>query len=73
MVRQDCKEMSWIEVVAYLLSLGGYTSASIEDLLNRTQPNVLNYKAKVDYVQKPIPLYGLKDTLNFFFLNQNLR
>ncbi|KAK4440265.1 Berberine bridge enzyme-like 18 [Sesamum alatum] len=57
LVREDCEEMSWIQSVLYF---AGFPIESREVLLNRTQPNVRYFKAKVDYVQRPIPQYGLE-------------
>ncbi|KAH6801539.1 FAD-binding Berberine family protein [Perilla frutescens var. hirtella] len=55
--REDCTEMSWIEST---LTLAGFPMQSREILLNRTQPHVKYFKAKSDYVQKPIPESGLE-------------
>ncbi|XP_047962350.1 berberine bridge enzyme-like 8 [Salvia hispanica] len=57
LVREDCTEMSWIESV---LSFAGFPIDAPEMLLNRTQPAVRYFKAKSDYVQKPIPESGLE-------------
>ncbi|KAI3911201.1 hypothetical protein MKX01_003457 [Papaver californicum] len=51
----DCKEMSWIESV---VNIGNYQQ--VEALLNRTNPNTLLFKAKPDYMQKPISQTGLE-------------
>ncbi|KAI3912419.1 hypothetical protein MKW92_045663 [Papaver armeniacum] len=53
----DCKEMSWIESV---VNFGFYQQIPIEILLNRTHPDTLPFKAKSDYVQKPIPQIGFE-------------
>lgn len=57
LVREDCREMSWIQSILYF---AGFPIESREVLLNRTQPSVPYFKAKSDYVQKPIPEYGLE-------------
>ncbi|KAL2474828.1 FAD-binding Berberine family protein [Abeliophyllum distichum] len=55
--REDCTEMRWIESILYF---SGFPTESRDVLLNRTQPNVRHFKAKSDYVQKPISTNGLK-------------
>ncbi|KAL2494192.1 FAD-binding Berberine family protein [Forsythia ovata] len=62
--REDCTEMSWIESVLYIFEL---PVGSLELLLNRTQANVQHFKAKVDYVQKPISKNGLEGIWKRFF------
>ncbi|KAI3848261.1 hypothetical protein MKW92_023790 [Papaver armeniacum] len=51
----DCTETNWIGSVLKL----SFTP-NIETLLNRTHPDTLPFKAKSDYVQKPIPENGLQ-------------
>ncbi|KAK1436655.1 hypothetical protein QVD17_02437 [Tagetes erecta] len=58
----DCKEMSWIESVLFFSGLGDQYSVS--DLKNRFLQDKLYYKAKSDYVQKPIPRLGLTTMLD---------
>ncbi|KAG9129380.1 hypothetical protein Leryth_023753 [Lithospermum erythrorhizon] len=56
---QDCEEMSWIESVLYFY--GGYKRGeSLDVLLNRTDPFKGYFKAKSDFVQKPIPITALE-------------
>ncbi|KAL2474830.1 FAD-binding Berberine family protein [Abeliophyllum distichum] len=62
--REDCTEMSWIESALYIYQL---PVVSLEVLLNRTQANVRNFKAKVDYVQEPISKNGLEGIWKRFF------
>ncbi|KAL2494200.1 FAD-binding Berberine family protein [Forsythia ovata] len=62
--REDCTEMSWIESALYIY---GLPVGSLEVLLNRTQANVRHFKAKVDYVQKPISKNGLEGIWRRFF------
>ncbi|XP_047959493.1 berberine bridge enzyme-like 8 [Salvia hispanica] len=57
LVREDCTEMSWIQSI---LTFAGFPIDAPEILLNRTQPAVRYYKAKSDYVEKPIPISGLE-------------
>ncbi|KAL3833741.1 hypothetical protein ACJIZ3_008477 [Penstemon smallii] len=64
LVREDCIEMSWIQSVLYF---AGFPIESPEVLLNRTQPNVRYFKAKSDYVQRPIPEYGLEGIWRLFY------
>jgi len=55
---KDCIEMSWIQSVLYF---AGYTKYDpIELLLNRTVAYKSPFKAKSDYVKKPIPETGLE-------------
>ncbi|KAI3912420.1 hypothetical protein MKW92_043557 [Papaver armeniacum] len=53
----DCKEMGWIESV---VNFGFYQQIPTEILLNRTHPDTMPFKAKSDYVQKPIPQTGFE-------------
>ncbi|KAK4488079.1 hypothetical protein RD792_003821 [Penstemon davidsonii] len=64
LVREDCTEMSWIQSILYF---AGFPIESREVLLNRTQPNVRYFKAKSDYVQRPIPEYGLEGIWRLFY------
>ncbi|CAA3021159.1 cannabidiolic acid synthase-like [Olea europaea subsp. europaea] len=64
LLREDCTEMSWIESVLYW---AGFPIESRDVLLNRTQPNVRYFKAKSDYVQKPISKNGLEGIWKLFF------
>ncbi|KAG8385183.1 hypothetical protein BUALT_Bualt03G0015400 [Buddleja alternifolia] len=64
LVREDCTEMSWIQSILYF---AGFPIESREILLNRTQPTVRYFKAKSDYVQKPIPEYGLEGIWRLFY------
>ncbi|KAI3455903.1 hypothetical protein Pfo_012566 [Paulownia fortunei] len=64
LVREDCTEMSWIQSILYF---AGFPIDSREVLLNRTQPNVRYFKAKSDYVQKPIPEFGLEGIWRQFY------
>ncbi|XP_047941710.1 berberine bridge enzyme-like 8 [Salvia hispanica] len=57
LVKEDCTELSWIESVLFFLD---FPIAAREKLLNRLQPKVRFFKAKSDYVQKPIPGFGLE-------------
>ncbi|XP_047959006.1 cannabidiolic acid synthase-like [Salvia hispanica] len=63
LVREDCAEMSWIQSVLYLSEapvIPPSQQQPLEFLLNRTQPNLVNFKVRSDYVQKPIPELGLQ-------------
>ncbi|XP_042029203.1 berberine bridge enzyme-like 18 [Salvia splendens] len=64
LVREDCIEMSWIESILYF---AGFPVESREILLNRTQPNVRYFKAKSDYVERPIPEQGLEGIWRLFY------
>ncbi|PWA37472.1 berberine/berberine-like, FAD-binding, type 2 [Artemisia annua] len=56
-VEKDCKESCWIESILFF---SGYEEGStVSDLKNRFLQDKLYYKAKSDYVQKPLPRLGL--------------
>ncbi|KAL6493000.1 hypothetical protein OROGR_032759 [Orobanche gracilis] len=56
---RDCKEMSWIESVMYI---AGFPLHSEPESLLQGKPTFLNYfKAKSDFLTKPIPKHGLVD------------
>ncbi|CAH9085056.1 unnamed protein product [Cuscuta epithymum] len=55
--KEDCKEMRWVESVLDFYDLPTETPKL---LLNRVHNETTSYKAKADYVQKPIPEEGLK-------------
>ncbi|KAL0442407.1 UNVERIFIED_CONTAM: Berberine bridge enzyme-like 8 [Sesamum latifolium] len=57
LVREDCTEMSWIQSILYN---AGFPIDSLEPLLDRFQHDTGYYKGKSDYVQKSIPIKGLK-------------
>ncbi|XP_058721971.1 berberine bridge enzyme-like 22 [Vicia villosa] len=53
---KDCVEMSWIQSTLYI---AGYNESDpLELLLNRTTNYKSSFKAKSDYVRKPIPKTG---------------
>ncbi|KAK1375651.1 Berberine bridge enzyme [Heracleum sosnowskyi] len=55
---ENCTEMTWIESA---LSFAGYPKGQSWDvLLTRTDQYKSNFKAKSDFVTKPIPIDGLK-------------
>ncbi|KAJ9559960.1 hypothetical protein OSB04_005120 [Centaurea solstitialis] len=56
-VENDCRETSWIESILIFSGLGN--GSSVSDLKNRYLQDKLYYKAKSDYVRKPIPQLGL--------------
>ncbi|XP_052201697.1 tetrahydroberberine oxidase-like isoform X1 [Diospyros lotus] len=58
--KQDCSEMNWIESALYFAAFGGYPDGPLEVLLNRTYTDRDHFKAKSDYVQKPISVKGLE-------------
>ncbi|KAL8508196.1 hypothetical protein ACS0TY_018689 [Phlomoides rotata] len=64
LVREDCTEMSWIQSILYF---AGFPINSRDVLLNRTQPSVPYFKAKSDYVQKPVPEYGFEGLWRLFY------
>ncbi|CAA0823776.1 FAD-binding Berberine family protein [Striga hermonthica] len=64
LTREDCTEMSWIESILYF---AGFPIESRDVLLNRTQPRVRYFKAKSDYVRRPIPERGLEGLWRIFY------
>ena len=56
--KEDYREMTWIESVLYWANFD--TGTSVNVLLNRTISSVKFFKAKSDYVQKPISKDGLE-------------
>ncbi|KAK9105977.1 hypothetical protein Scep_022821 [Stephania cephalantha] len=56
--QKDCIEMSWIESTVYFAGLPHGTP--IEALLDRTSQPKISFKAKSDYVTKPISVAGLE-------------
>ncbi|XP_076917304.1 berberine bridge enzyme-like D-2 [Bidens hawaiensis] len=61
-MENDCKEMSWIESVLFFSGFGN--ESTVSDLKNRFLQDKLYYKAKSDYVQKPITRFGLTTALD---------
>ncbi|KAL6542681.1 hypothetical protein OROHE_010201 [Orobanche hederae] len=58
LTRRDCNEMSWIESVMYI---AGFPSTVGPEFLLQGKPVFLNYfKAKSDFLTKPIPKDGLE-------------
>ncbi|KAL5578133.1 hypothetical protein UlMin_019832 [Ulmus minor] len=49
--KEDCTEMSWIKSTLYF---NGQNGQPLESLLDRTLQSKLSFKAKSDFVQKPI-------------------
>ncbi|KAL8508270.1 hypothetical protein ACS0TY_018743 [Phlomoides rotata] len=63
LVKQDCKEMSWIESTLYFHGIPGQP---LEKLLDRSlwiKP--IYFKGKSDYVSRPIPVSGLNGIWKF--------
>ncbi|KAL2923712.1 Berberine bridge enzyme-like 15 [Bienertia sinuspersici] len=57
--RNDCHEMTWIESVMYM---GGYPNGTSIDVLLEGKPNFRYYfKAKSDFVRKPIPETAIRE------------
>ncbi|XP_017234446.2 berberine bridge enzyme-like 26 [Daucus carota subsp. sativus] len=63
--KEDCNEMSWLDSVLSISASSGYNT-SLEALIEGRPPARLSFKAKSDYVQKPISKTGLKGLLNRF-------
>lgn len=61
---EDCKEMSWIRSVDYLSDISG-GKGSISSLRERYFEDKAYFKAKSDYVRKPIPSVGIKTLIDF--------
>ncbi|KAI3802452.1 hypothetical protein L1987_30584 [Smallanthus sonchifolius] len=61
-MKNDGKEMSWIESVLFFSGIGDENSVS--DLKNRLLQDKIYYKAKSDYVREPISRLGLTTMLD---------
>lgn len=57
----ECDDMSWIESVLYFSYLGG--NSTISDLKNRYLKSKNYFKAKSDYVTRPIPIDGIRGAM----------
>ncbi|XP_047339665.1 berberine bridge enzyme-like 18 [Impatiens glandulifera] len=64
LTKDNCIEMSWIESILYFY---GFSGKPLEILLNRSKSNLHYFKAKSDYLQKPIPISGLERMWDMFF------
>ncbi|KAF8028840.1 hypothetical protein BT93_E1490 [Corymbia citriodora subsp. variegata] len=62
LTRESCTEMSWIQSVLYFAGFSQDGSPGV--LLNRTQSSKSFFKAKSDYVTKPISETGLEGLWN---------
>ncbi|OVA05128.1 FAD linked oxidase [Macleaya cordata] len=58
LMAKDCTEMSWIQSVLYFA--GYQKTESLDVLLNRTHQDTDFFKAKSDFVEKPISKIGLE-------------
>ncbi|KAI8568538.1 hypothetical protein RHMOL_Rhmol02G0208500 [Rhododendron molle] len=65
LTEEDCTEMSWIESILYFA--GFSTGESLDVLLDRTPLTRQYFKAKSDYVKKPIPVFGLEGIWRMFY------
>ncbi|XVF53731.1 hypothetical protein PTKIN_Ptkin05aG0122300 [Pterospermum kingtungense] len=61
-MEEDCKETSWIESVLIFADLGD--EARVSELKNRDYKDKHYFKAKSDYVKKPISPAGIRAALN---------
>nr|XP_043635312.1 reticuline oxidase-like [Erigeron canadensis] len=61
-VESDCKEMSWIESILFFSGFGD--ESMVSDLKDRFLQDKSYYKAKSDFVRKPIPRFGLTTALD---------
>lgn len=60
--QENCTEMSWFESVLFISASAGYDT-SLEALIQGRSPIRFSFKAKSDYVQKPISKTGLEGLL----------
>ncbi|XP_057812234.1 tetrahydroberberine oxidase-like [Salvia miltiorrhiza] len=66
LVREDCAEVSWIQAMVFIASFPIETPPQV--LLNRVVPNTRKpFKGKSNYVQEPIPEYGLEGLWRLFY------
>ncbi|KAL8113344.1 hypothetical protein AgCh_020605 [Apium graveolens] len=63
--QEDCTEMSWLESVLFISASARYNT-SLEALIEGRSPSTSFFKAKSDYVQKPISKTGLNGLLKRF-------
>ncbi|KAJ4843715.1 hypothetical protein Tsubulata_024562 [Turnera subulata] len=71
LVKEDCREVSWIEFVVFF---SGYPpNSSLDVLLNRTPLPILrrSFKAKSDYVREPMPESAWEGMWEKFFIRIN--
>ncbi|KAJ4843714.1 hypothetical protein Tsubulata_024561 [Turnera subulata] len=71
LVKEDCREVSWIEFVVFF---SGYPpNSSLDVLLNRTPLPILrrSFKAKSDYVREPMPEIAWEGMWEKFFIRIN--
>ncbi|GAA0171447.1 hypothetical protein LIER_41161 [Lithospermum erythrorhizon] len=62
--KNDCIEMSWIESILYI---GGYPENTPPEVLLERKTNIKDsFKAKSDFVKKPIPESGLEGLWKLF-------
>ncbi|XP_074355235.1 berberine bridge enzyme-like 26 [Apium graveolens] len=60
--QENCTEMSWLESVLFISGSAGYNT-SLEALIEGRSRFRRSFKAKSDFVQKPIPKTGLEGLL----------
>ncbi|XP_074372947.1 berberine bridge enzyme-like 26 [Apium graveolens] len=68
---EDCTEMSWLESVLFISASSGYNT-SLEALIEGRPPSRISFKAKSDYVQKPISKTGLEGPEKRFLKEDSL-
>ncbi|XP_074336276.1 berberine bridge enzyme-like 26 [Apium graveolens] len=64
--KENCTEMSWLESVLFISASAGYNT-SLEALIEGRSPIRFSFKAKSDFVQKPISKKGLEGLLKRLF------
>ncbi|XP_019151851.1 PREDICTED: berberine bridge enzyme-like 15 [Ipomoea nil] len=69
LTKKDCKEMTWVESCLYF---GGFPIGTPTNALQRRVQlsKVRYFKAKSDYVKKPIPMEGLKGIWEFLLQDE---
>ncbi|KAF2531263.1 hypothetical protein F2Q70_00031316 [Brassica cretica] len=65
LTRKDCVEMSWIESIVYISGFPSQTPTNVL-LQGKSAFPKINFKAKSEFVKKPIPESGLKGMFKKF-------
>lgn len=66
--REDCSEMSWLQSILFVAGFPNGVSSDV--LLSRVSLTRLYFKSKSDYVQEPIPKYGLEGIWKLFYKDE---
>ncbi|KAL8512858.1 hypothetical protein ACS0TY_019122 [Phlomoides rotata] len=73
LVKQDCREMRWIESVLFFAGLDGQPLDALLDRNPFAKATPLFFKGKSDYVRSPIPVNGLRKIWKFLYQVENVQ